>query len=212
MALVDADYKFVYVDIGAQGRISDGGVFNNCKLSKRLQNNTLNLPKPEVLPGTDLICPFMIIADDAFPLKTYLMKPYSSRGMQKSEIIFNYRLSRARRTVENAFGQMANRFRIFRAPMIVKTSTARRIVLACTALHNFIRVREGSSSDITDTDEQQETSERCQVMTGLAPLRAAGGTGRLSNDAKALRDQLANYFLTDGSVAWQETMAGYNSE
>lgn len=44
MALVDADYKFIYVDVGAQGRISDAGVFNNCKLSSLLEKKKLNIP------------------------------------------------------------------------------------------------------------------------------------------------------------------------
>ena len=35
MAAVDADYNFTFVDIGCQGRISDGGVFKNCNLYKK---------------------------------------------------------------------------------------------------------------------------------------------------------------------------------
>src|SRR6478609_3707554 len=98
MALVDADYKFIYVDVGAQGRISDAGVYNSCRLSKKLERNTLGIPSAEPIPGMDIPCPYMIVADDAFPLKTFIMKPYSRRGLVKSEIIFNYRLSRSRRT------------------------------------------------------------------------------------------------------------------
>lgn len=48
--------------------------------------------------------PFMIVVDDAFPLNKHIMKPYSQVGLTPESRIFNYRLSRARRIVENAFG------------------------------------------------------------------------------------------------------------
>lgn len=48
-ALVDANYNFLYVDAGGQGRISDGGIFKNCSLYKKLERNDLNLPEPEAL-------------------------------------------------------------------------------------------------------------------------------------------------------------------
>ena len=57
--------------------------------------------------------PFVIVADDAFPLKQYIQKPYSQVGLTRQKRIYNYRLSRARRIVENAFGILANRFWVF---------------------------------------------------------------------------------------------------
>lgn len=44
LAVVDAHYKFVLVDVGALGRNSDGGVFSNCTFGKKLQKNELNIP------------------------------------------------------------------------------------------------------------------------------------------------------------------------
>lgn len=104
MALVDADYKFMFVDVGAQGRIGDAGVYSNCQLSRLLENNKLNIPPSEIIPGIEQPIPYTVVADDAFPLRTYIMKPFQQRNFNKIELIFNYRLSRARRVVENAFG------------------------------------------------------------------------------------------------------------
>jgi hypothetical protein len=67
-----------------------------------------------VLPGSETPIPYVLVADDAFPLTSYLMKPYAgklTKGSAKS--VFNYRLSRARRIVENAFGLLSSVFRIF---------------------------------------------------------------------------------------------------
>ena len=75
MALVDADYRFLYVNVGANGRVSDGGVFSGCTLYDGLINATLNIPEPEPLPGTNMNSQFVIVADEAFPLRNDLMKP-----------------------------------------------------------------------------------------------------------------------------------------
>lgn len=64
LAIVDHDYCFKYVDIGSYGRNSDGGVFQASSLYPVLENGTL-LPEGGILVG-----------DDAFPLKTYLLKRY----------------------------------------------------------------------------------------------------------------------------------------
>lgn len=109
MALVDASYKFLYVDIGRCGRAGDARVFSDCDLRQALDDNSLNFPQPQPFPKDDEPMPFFIIGDDAFPLRHYLMKPFPQRGMTRAQRIYNYRLSRARRTVENAFGILANR-------------------------------------------------------------------------------------------------------
>ena len=81
----------------------------------------------------------MLLGDDAFPLKTYLMKPYSYKHQTEQQRIASYRISRARRTVENAFSIMYNRFRFFLATIRLEPSKVEKIVLACTALHNMLR-------------------------------------------------------------------------
>jgi hypothetical protein len=55
---------------------------------------------------------YVLVGEDAFPLMENLMKPLSHRTLKKEEAIYNYRLSRARRIVENAFGILSCRFRI----------------------------------------------------------------------------------------------------
>lgn len=77
LGLVDANYNFMYVDVGCQGRISDGGVFKNSALYKSLENNELKLPAPCILQTPYLIkVPYVILADKAFALNNYTMKPF----------------------------------------------------------------------------------------------------------------------------------------
>jgi len=109
----DANCNFIYCDVGANGRISDGGVFAACSLNKALEKNKLMLPHLRATVNTASTSPYHFVADDALPLRDIIMKPYSGRNLTSEQNIFNYRLSRARRVVENAFGILANRFRIF---------------------------------------------------------------------------------------------------
>ena len=50
LAIVDYDYKFIYIDVGCQDHISDGGVFNNSTSKEAILNNSFSLPPPKPLP------------------------------------------------------------------------------------------------------------------------------------------------------------------
>ena len=113
LTLVDARYKFTVVDIGSYVRNSDGGIFAHSKLGKYLEIY-VGIPEDKQLPGTSFLAPHVIVGDEAFPLKTYLTRPYpgsQSKGGNETSI-FNYRLSKARRVVENAFGILSQKFQI----------------------------------------------------------------------------------------------------
>jgi len=55
-----------------------------------LEDN-LGLPDADTIPGDDRNTPFFLIGDDAFPFKTWMLKPYSRRNLTDDERIFNYR-------------------------------------------------------------------------------------------------------------------------
>ena len=95
--------------MGCQGRISDGGVFHNTSLHRAIEDGTARIPRNGALPNTDVVLPYAIVGDEAFPLRSYLMKPFPQRNLTRDQRRYNYRISRARRIVENAFGVLANR-------------------------------------------------------------------------------------------------------
>lgn len=125
MVLCDADYCVTYSNTGCRGRISDSGVFRHTSLFKNLEDGTLNLPESEPLPMRRKCIPYVFLGDNAFPLKENIMVPFSGYHDRKSlERIFNYRLSRARRIVENVFGIMSAVFRVLRKPILLKPEKA----------------------------------------------------------------------------------------
>ncbi|XP_026819546.1 protein ALP1-like [Rhopalosiphum maidis] len=110
LALVDAQYKFTVVDIGVFGKNSDGGILSHSNFGKALEKNKLNIPNDRALPNTNIKLPYVIIGDEAFLLKTYLLRPYLGRQKYNDleKKIFNERLSRARKVVEDAVSEVAD--------------------------------------------------------------------------------------------------------
>lgn len=200
LALVDDNYCFSYINVGCSGRQSDGGVFQQSSLFEALENG--------LLPDGGFI-----VGDDAFSLKTYLMKPYSKVTLSENQKIFNYRLSRARRIVENAFGILLSRFRIFEKPMACLPETVDKIIKASCALHNYLR----STSQNTYTPNgslDEEDRESGQIRPGswrnesnipLPSIRTLG-SNHSSRRARELRDRLCQYFVGEGAVPWQQRM------
>lgn len=144
MALVDVHYNFIVVDVGVYGRNSDGGILMNSKLGRSLDSKQLNVPSDTELPGTQNLAPFMILGDEAFPLKTCLIRPYPGKQLDDSlKRVYNYHHCRGRRVVENTFGILTQQFRIFNRRIQAKPENADNIVLATCVLHNFIKINEG---------------------------------------------------------------------
>lgn len=199
MALVDANYKLLYIDVGCKGRISDGGVFNRSTLCSAIERNSINIPSSKYLPNSQIETPYVIVADDAFALKPYLMKPFSFRGQDIGQRVFNYRLSRARRMVESVFGMMAVKFRLLRSTIELSEENVKCCILAICALHNFLIISDQSAytqsvglqnDGNTDFDQNIPNQER-----------------NASNEAKNVREKLKDYFMSEaGEVAWQYEM------
>lgn len=56
-----------------------------------MDDNDLDLPPDEPLPGSDRILPYFFVADNAFPLGRHLMKPFPGKGLNQEERVYNYR-------------------------------------------------------------------------------------------------------------------------
>lgn len=198
LGLVDANYCFIYIDVGAQGRISDGGLFQESLLLQYLELDVLKNP-----PGS------VIVGDDAFPLKPFLMKPYSRRDMSLKERIFNYRLSRARRVSENAFGLLVAKFRIFERPIPLMPEKVTSLVRTAVVLHNWLRKTTPSaytprgSVDIEDIDTGEILYGYWRQVTSATERLEMHGSNNYSREAAGIRNGYADYFMTSGAVPWQ---------
>lgn len=213
MALVDAKYRFIYINVGSPGSGSDGGVFATTLLRELLDDEELGLPPSEPLPGSQQPLPYFIVGDEAFPLKTWLMKPHPRRSMAMVQRIYNYRISRARRVVENAFGILATRFRCLLGTMPQNPSTVIKLVIAMCILHNILRTRGGRAEAHLEDREDPETHQmipgewrqnEMQLPDMTRPPTSGHAAGKR---AKAVRQYLEEWVNGPGSVPWQNDLA-----
>jgi hypothetical protein len=197
MALVDANLKFTCVDVGAYGRDSDGGVFSRSTFGKAILNDRFNFPPDEPLAEAPHLgpLPYVIVGDEAFPLRRNLLRPFPGKKAPLLQQEFNYRLSRARRIVENAFGVLASRWRVYHSKIDVCTITAKHVVKATLVLHNFLQVQ---------TTPAQVTSLLQEVkgkrILGLQDLHGTGN--RAAVTAAEVRGKFAQHFV-EQPLPWQ---------
>ena len=215
MAVCDANYKFTMVDIGDSGRNSDGGIFSSCNLGIAIMENRLNLPNSEQIWGSEFSFPYVFVGDEAFPLRVNLMKPYPRSLLAIAERIFCYRLSRCRRIIENTFGILASRFRIFRRPIIARLEVVIAVTKASVALHNFLMHGKEFRSSFQYCPPElvdQETARGTRPGTwrnmgepgGLVPLQGRVGSNNYSQEARVVRENFRDFFYKGkGQVPWQ---------
>jgi hypothetical protein len=129
----------------------------------------LKLPEDTVVPNSEITLPHVFVGDEACPLTTYLMKPYSRTTLDESKVVFNYRLSRARRVVE-----CASKWRILDKAIETKVDTGVEIVKGIALLHNIIidveGLRESSSNDCGSLDANDGTQLKKPEYITLLPL------------------------------------------
>lgn len=206
LGVVDANLKFIRAEVSINGRISDGGVWNRSEFKDAIENNRLEIP------ATKNEFPMLFVADDAFPLKPYLTKPYRAKNLSKEQLIFNYRLSRSRRVVENAFGILASRFQVLAKPMLIEPRHVKKVVLACCILHNLLRSQSSTArsyilnhvdDENVNTGQICEGSWRSEIINQLTGLEVNRTGNRAANEAYQIRERLCEYFNTNGAVPFQ---------
>ena len=213
MAVCDARYCFTFVDIGSVGSENDSAIFANSKFGKAFNSLPTKLGIPEASDHAGIDLPYVLIGDDIFPLKPWLLKPYPGKKLEESQRIYNYRLSRERRTIENSFGIMSAKWRIFRRPIKGGVKLVDNIIRACICLHNYLRLTENASYVPEGFVDSEDDSGNLILGTwrsivkddnsGLANYERLGGN-RYTFEAEKARENFKQFFMSPtGAVPWQ---------
>ena len=101
LAICDAKYTFTLIDIGSYRSNNDSGILAKSLIGKKFDDIKMNLPSVEDLAGFSRNPPnYFLVGDEIFPLKAWRLRPYPG-NLTDSQKVFNYRLSRSRRSIEN---------------------------------------------------------------------------------------------------------------
>lgn len=116
------------------------------------------------------------------------MKPFGNRNLNYMQRIFNYRLSRARRVIENVFGIITRKFQVFERRILLEPPKAKSITLAACVLHNFlIDHKSPGYLEIIDSDSaDNEIQDDIQNHSD-------------DENANENRNKLMEWFLTPGA-------------
>ena len=185
-AACDYNSKFTYLNIGSAGKCNDSYIFEQSSLKKCHEHCQMFAQTCKSLSNTNV--PVLLIGDSAFRLSRYLMKPFPFNVSQAmKEKTFNYNLSKCRRTIENAFGQLKSRFRKIGRGLEVALHNCNVVIKACCLLHNFLKDQQ-ENLPLIWLEEAQAQAQRIQPITTTT-------VGDDNVDWKTIRNAIAESFL-----------------
>ncbi|KAL4143983.1 hypothetical protein QTP88_006228 [Uroleucon formosanum] len=198
IAVVDADCKFTAVDIGSYGREGDAGIHLKSQIGKIIKNNTFNIPAPKEIPGTNTVVPHVIVGDEAFALHENFIKPYPRQQSvhDPSKAVYNYRLSRARRTTENTFGILCGYFRLFFLPIATTPETTDKLITCACILYNILR-----GAKVLAPGQKHFDDALPLPTENLIPITEHNVRAKMNHTQ--IREIFKNYFNGPGAVEWQ---------
>ena len=200
LALADAHYRFIWASIGAPGNTHDSTYFQSTSLWEKITKGKLIPSKIQTVD--DIEIPPQILGDGAFPLRSWLMKPYGDAVLTLDKRYFNYRSSRSRMVTEGAFGKLKERFRIFHKKYESNKETVKIMALAFVILHN-ICIDKGDlvprKFDLTydiASNKRRESNELRDLLN-----LTDSNVNNLENErvvAVKVRDKIKEVFLSEG--------------
>ena len=136
-----------------------------------------------------------------------MLRPFSRTNTtyNVTEVVFNYRLFRARRVIENLFGILAARFRILKRPIIADIQLVKYITRTTVCLHNFL-MKVQHPHDIYTFRNCERRDVEIVNEGRLTTLNNQQGSNNYTRQAKEVRDHFKEYFNNSGAVPWQQEM------
>ena len=198
LAVCDTKYFFTLIDIGGVTSTNDGNILPESETGRLFEKSpSLFSFLSHSSHGSKTLC-HVIVSDGIFSLKPWFMNPFPGRHLEECHRVFNYRLSRAKQCLENAFGILSAKWRMFHRPIKGNVDLVKLIMAATVCLHdypdnaNYIPAGFVDRGNIFPTDWRHEVNNE---GTGVRIVRQIGGN-RYSYDAGIVRENFIEYFDT----------------
>ncbi|CAL9685020.1 unnamed protein product [Knipowitschia caucasica] len=185
--VVDYRLRFWDINVGWPGKVHNARVFSESSIFREGQSGTLLPNITETFAGTEV--PLVILGGSAYPLQSWVMKPYPDHAhTTPAQLHFNYRLSRARMTVERAFGRLKGRWRCLMTRNDGQLENMNDVVAACCVLHNFCEDNSECCEDLGFEDNEPSENPRPHVDVAIPQLTTTA-------TANTVRDALCSYLF-----------------
>ncbi|KAL4104101.1 hypothetical protein QTP88_019414 [Uroleucon formosanum] len=203
------------IEVGYAGRNSDGGIFRVSAMKHWITHAGFDIPPPSLLKYDENKYPFpyYLVADEAFPLSGYLMRPYAKKTLDNMKRIFNYRLSRSRKTIECTFEMAAEKWAILNGP--IRGHNPKKVndfIKAACILHNYVRKTEGLEYTPIHIDDHEIAANENYVSPCAEGLRGKDSHSGNFQDLLKLRmearvtDSMAFSLMAD-DIAGKEQLS-----
>ncbi|XP_014220279.1 protein ANTAGONIST OF LIKE HETEROCHROMATIN PROTEIN 1-like [Trichogramma pretiosum] len=136
--LVDANFRFISIDVGGFGSQHDSTTFLFSKLYQGFVTGSLKFPDSDELYYSNVVAPYFFVRDVAYPLSRNLIKPYPGFNLTREQKLFNHRVFTARVTVERAFGLFKQTWRMFHKTLEYPPDKVEAAVQCACILHNVM--------------------------------------------------------------------------
>ena len=180
LALVDPEYRFVWASVGA--------IWEKITVRSILSQSVLEIEGQAIPP--------LMLGDGAFPMRTWIIKPYDDAILNEQKHYLNYRLSRARMVTEGAFGKLKRHWRVLSQKCESNPGALKRSGLASIVLYN-VCIEMGDiiprNIDLTIDSSNNKRRPRNELRE-IIQMADQIYFGTNSAEAKSIRDCLAERF------------------
>ena len=203
MAMVDAKLRFLWASCGFPGNSHDSSVFQSTQQWSDVVSGKVLPNGIQCINGdSELAVPAIILGDSAFPLLTWLLKPYGDSVPTAKRRYFNYRLSRSRIVSECAFGHLKGRFRILLRKCESSKDTVKIVGLACVLLHNICITKGDLIPRYCDlTLNEHGESRTSEELRDLLDMYEGQVGDYASSSGKIIRDKICEEFWEERQIA-----------